>query len=158
MRALIGVQPVGRRRVGVPFNRSLGSSPLSRARVPPYGALLREIQRVNIRQEATPKRISSLVLILGAGVIAWHWKEIKHVSIATVRSSRIGLAATLAVLDYRRTYSRIYASEEERLEALSECHSRAARYTLKALLANGGVFIKLVCPSTRHPDKRLMDI
>jgi len=150
MKVLIGVQRVGRRKTnrvdGVPFNRSLRSSPSSRARVPPYGALL---QRVNIRQEATPRRISSLVLILGAGVIVWHWKEIKHLYISTIRSTRIGFAATLAVLDYRRTYSRIYASDEERLKAISECHSRAAGYTLKALLANGGVFIKLVCSSTR---------
>lgn len=84
------------------------------------------------------------MIISAVGVLAWHYQDLRHLGIAGVRSSRIGVAATLAVLDYRKTYSAIYDSEEQKLEAISACHTRAANHVLKALLANGGVFIKLV--------------
>jgi len=52
-------------------------------------------------------------------------------------------AAIFGVIDYKRTFARTYASNEERGEAYSQCHLRSANRVLRALLANGGVFIKL---------------
>ena len=47
-------------------------------------------------------------------------------------------AAVLGVIDYKRTFAKAYASDEERLEAYSQCHLRSANRVLRALLANGG--------------------
>ncbi len=47
-------------------------------------------------------------------------------------------AAVLGAIDYKRTFARTYASEEEQLEAYSRCHLRSAKRVLRALLANGG--------------------
>lgn len=47
-------------------------------------------------------------------------------------------AAILGVIDYKRTFAKTYASDEERLEAYSQCHLRSANRVLRALLANGG--------------------
>lgn len=107
-------------------------------------ATRRLVKRVDLRTQATPKRISGyFVLLAGIGVIVWHWQDLRHIFIATQRSARIAIVATRAVLDYRNTYGKVYTSEEERLEAISQCHTRCATITLHALLANGGVFIKL---------------
>lgn len=109
-----------------------------------FAATRRLIERANLRNNATPKRLSGFVLLVGAGVILWHFQDIRHLCIASIRTARIGIVATRAVLDYKSTYSKVYPSEEERIQAISECHTRAATLTLHALLANGGVFIKLV--------------
>lgn len=47
-------------------------------------------------------------------------------------------AAVLGAIDYKRTFAGRYRSEEMRLQAYSECHTRSARRVLRALLANGG--------------------
>jgi predicted unusual protein kinase regulating ubiquinone biosynthesis (AarF/ABC1/UbiB family) len=52
-------------------------------------------------------------------------------------------AAVLDIFDYKWTFWKTYVSEEERRDAMSACHTRSAQRVLKALLANGGVFIKL---------------
>ncbi|KAK7057167.1 ABC1-domain-containing protein [Favolaschia claudopus] len=57
-------------------------------------------------------------------------------------------SACLGVIDYKTTFSRLEkqkdtVGEDERSRAISECHTRSARRVLKALLANGGIFIKL---------------
>lgn len=109
-----------------------------------FATTRRLMERANLRNNATPKRISGFVLLLGTGVILWHFQDIRHLCIASVRSARIGIVAMRAILDYKSTYSKVFPSEEERLEAISQCHTRAATLTLRALLANGGVFIKLV--------------
>ncbi|CAG7850525.1 ABC1 family protein MCP2 {ECO:0000305/PubMed:23781023} AltName: Full=MDM10-complementing protein 2 {ECO:0000303/PubMed:23781023}; AltName: Full=MIOREX complex component 13 {ECO:0000305/PubMed:25683707}; AltName: Full=Mitochondrial organization of gene expression protein 13 {ECO:0000303/PubMed:25683707}; Flags: Precursor [Serendipita indica DSM 11827] len=75
--------------------------------------------------------------------IIYNYDDIRFFSIAVVRTTRIATAATLAVLDYRRTYAAEYPNEEERLAAISACHTRAATHTLHALLANSGVYVKL---------------
>jgi hypothetical protein len=49
-------------------------------------------------------------------------------------------AAVLGAIDYKRTFAGTYASDEERLEAHSQCHLRSAKRVLRALLANGGKF------------------
>jgi aarF domain-containing kinase len=52
-------------------------------------------------------------------------------------------AAVFGAVDYKTTFAKSYESEKARLEAYSKCHKRSAERLLKALLANGGVFIKL---------------
>ena len=50
-------------------------------------------------------------------------------------------AAVLGAIDYKRTFAKEYASDEERLEAYSQCHLRSANRVLRALLANGGSYL-----------------
>jgi aarF domain-containing kinase len=47
-------------------------------------------------------------------------------------------AAVLGAIDYKKTFARTYESDDERMEAYSQCHTRSAKRVLKALLANGG--------------------
>jgi hypothetical protein len=50
------------------------------------------------------------------------------------------------VIDYKFTFAKTYASDEEQQEAYSGCHLRSANRVLRALLANGGarVIIRFV--------------
>jgi hypothetical protein len=52
--------------------------------------------------------------------------------------SGLVVAAVKDAADYKWTFSRTYASPEERMEAHSRCHRRSAERVLHALLANGG--------------------
>jgi hypothetical protein len=54
------------------------------------------------------------------------------------RDDAITEAAIFGAIDYKRTFARTYASDEERVEAYSQCHLRSAKRVLRALLANGG--------------------
>ncbi|KNZ77750.1 ABC1 family protein C15C4.02 [Termitomyces sp. J132] len=56
---------------------------------------------------------------------------------------RVGIAAILNAVDYKTTFARTYATDADYGQALSECHTRSAQRVLRALLANGGVFIKM---------------
>lgn len=67
----------------------------------------------------------------------------RHTVLAVVRCSRVADAAIVSVLDYKMMFSRSYGSPEEEADAYSQCHTRSAKRVLKALLANGGIFIKL---------------
>jgi aarF domain-containing kinase len=53
------------------------------------------------------------------------------------------VAAIQGVVDYKLTFAKSYVSEGQKQEAYSECHTRSAKRVLRALLANGGIFIKL---------------
>ncbi|KAJ3790761.1 ABC1-domain-containing protein [Lentinula aff. detonsa] len=87
---------------------------------------------------------TSLLLMTGAGTLAYYnFKSFRHALLAGARCSRVAEAAILGVIDYKITFLKSYASENERLEACSECHTRSATRLLRALLANGGIFIKL---------------
>ncbi|KAH6913980.1 atypical/ABC1/ABC1-B protein kinase [Coprinopsis sp. MPI-PUGE-AT-0042] len=80
----------------------------------------------------------------GAGVTAYEThKGFRHSVLAVVRCSRIANAAILGALDYKLLQFKGYDSDEESNRAWSECHSRSAQRVLKALLANGGIFIKM---------------
>ncbi|KAF9227405.1 ABC1-domain-containing protein [Gyrodon lividus] len=84
-------------------------------------------------------------LLLGcAGYVAYEKRQpFRHAVLAVVRCSRVAQAAITGAIDYKRTFAHTHVSEDERLEAYSQCHTRSAKRVLKALLANGGVFIKL---------------
>ncbi|KZV95129.1 ABC1-domain-containing protein [Exidia glandulosa HHB12029] len=68
---------------------------------------------------------------------------VRHARIAGERSRRVASAVIASVIDYKFMFVRTYSSPEDYARALSECHSRSANRVLQALLANGGVFIKL---------------
>ncbi|KAI6046229.1 ABC1 family-domain-containing protein [Pisolithus marmoratus] len=85
-----------------------------------------------------------LLVLGGAGCVAYEqYQPFRHSLLAIVRCSRVATAAILGVIDYKLTFARNYASEAEKAQGYSQCHTRSAKRVLKALLANGGVFIKL---------------
>ncbi|KAG1732224.1 ABC1 family-domain-containing protein [Suillus paluster] len=87
---------------------------------------------------------AALLALTGAGCYAYdNHQPSRHAVLATVRCSRLARAAISGAIDYKRTFARTYGSEEDRLEAVSQCHVRSATKVLKALLANGGIYIKL---------------
>jgi hypothetical protein len=67
------------------------------------------------------------------------WSVHKHLDVRQFSSSASLGAAVLGAIDYKRTFANVYESEDERLEAVSHCHTRSAKRVLRALLANGGM-------------------
>ncbi|KAF8268634.1 ABC1-domain-containing protein [Lactarius quietus] len=95
---------------------------------------------------ARPLAAYSIAVAFGAGVgfVAYeNYQPFRHTALAVVRCSRIAEAAVLGAIDYKRAFARKYATDEEKSDAYSQCHLRSANRVLRALLANGGVFIKL---------------
>ncbi|TBU26458.1 ABC1-domain-containing protein [Dichomitus squalens] len=87
---------------------------------------------------------TTLLVLGGTGVLAYNYNQpFRHTALAVVRCSRIAEAAILGAIDYKMVFAKTYESEESRLEAYSQCHTRSAQRVLRALLANGGIFIKL---------------
>ncbi|KAF8629664.1 hypothetical protein AX17_005603 [Amanita inopinata Kibby_2008] len=87
---------------------------------------------------------TSAIVLATAGAIAFETSQpFRHTTHAVVRCSRVAGAAVLGAIDYKWTFARNYLSEEVRQQAYSECHTRSAQRVLRALLANGGVFIKM---------------
>jgi aarF domain-containing kinase len=91
--------------------------------------------------------ITLVLLIGGVGYVAYHREALLHVGYATTRVTRIAAATFQGAWDYHNTFKKAYSTKEEQLEAYSQCHTRSAKRVLKALLANGGIFIKLVSHS-----------
>ncbi|KAN0132090.1 ABC1 family domain containing protein [Lactarius tabidus] len=118
------------RRLGRwPFRRSGQPSPLR-----PPGSGARPLAAYSI----------AIAFGVGVGFVAYeNYQPFRHTVLAVDRCSRVAEAAVFGVIDYKRTFAKTYASDEERLEAYSQCHLRSANRVLRALLANGGVFIKL---------------
>ncbi|KIP08381.1 hypothetical protein PHLGIDRAFT_69413 [Phlebiopsis gigantea 11061_1 CR5-6] len=87
---------------------------------------------------------ATLLTLGGLGYIAYENSQpFRHTLLAIVRCSRVAEAAVLGVIDYKVTFMKTYECEEASQEATSQCHTRSARRVLKALLANGGIFIKM---------------
>ncbi|KXN90583.1 ABC1 family protein C15C4.02 [Leucoagaricus sp. SymC.cos] len=84
------------------------------------------------------------LLAVGAGYYAYqNHQPFRHTCLAVVRCSRVAGAAILGAIDYKLTFARRYGDEGQYVDAVSCCHTRNAERVLKALLANGGIFIKL---------------
>ncbi|KAL4073963.1 ABC1 family-domain-containing protein [Scleroderma citrinum] len=84
------------------------------------------------------------IVVSGTGYVAYEkYQPLRHSVLAVVRCSRVAVAAIMGAIDYKQTFAVKYTSEEEKSLAYSQCHTRSAQRVLKALLANGGVFIKL---------------
>ncbi|KAG9005337.1 hypothetical protein FRB94_001628 [Tulasnella sp. JGI-2019a] len=80
----------------------------------------------------------------GGSTIAYNtYDPFRHVALAVDRISRCIIAVAISVVDYKQTFAVHYDTTDARLEAYSGCHLRSARRLLKALQANGGIFIKL---------------
>ncbi|PFH51495.1 hypothetical protein AMATHDRAFT_142374 [Amanita thiersii Skay4041] len=87
---------------------------------------------------------TSAILLTAAGATAFETcQPFRYTVYAVVRCSRVAGAAILGVIDYKWTFARTYQSEQESQAAYSRCHTRSAQRVLRALLANGGVFIKM---------------
>ncbi|KAJ7497323.1 ABC1 family-domain-containing protein [Mycena latifolia] len=99
------------------------------------------------RSRPNPWVVYPTILLVTSGTAWFAYKPFRHSLLAGLRSYRVVAAACRSVVEYKiieyKTASNSYASEEDRLRAMSECHTRSAQYVLKALLANGGIFIKL---------------
>lgn len=82
----------------------------------------------------------TLVLVLGgSSLVAYEkFQPFRYLVLSAVRCSRVASAAIAGAIDYKITFARTYTSEDERLVAYSDCHTRSAHRVLKALLANGG--------------------
>jgi len=98
-------------------------------------------------QRISRRYITLVLLIGGVGYVAYHREALLHVGCATTRVTRIAAATFHGAWDYHNTFKKTYSTKEEQLEAYSQCHTRSAQRVLKALLANGGIFIKLVSHS-----------
>ncbi|KAJ7579222.1 ABC1 family-domain-containing protein [Mycena floridula] len=88
---------------------------------------------------------TSIALVSGIGLyLAYeNYQPLRHSVLATVRCSRVAGASITSAIDYKITFARSYDSDDDRLAATSDCHTRSAQRVLKALLANGGIFIKM---------------
>ncbi|KAF9268892.1 ABC1-domain-containing protein [Marasmius fiardii PR-910] len=87
---------------------------------------------------------ASILVVAGVGVFMYQESQsFRHASLAVVRCSRVARAAALGIIDYKRSFSASYTSEDDRQLAYSQCHTRSAKRVLRALLANGGIYIKL---------------
>ncbi|KAK0485981.1 ABC1-domain-containing protein [Armillaria novae-zelandiae] len=74
---------------------------------------------------------ATILGLSGLGYLAYNnSKPFKHTVLAIIRCARVGEAAVLGAIDYKWTFA-------------GSVHTRSAKRVLKALLANGGVFIKL---------------
>jgi hypothetical protein len=91
--------------------------------------------------------IAFVLLVSGVGYGAYHRETLLHVGCATTRVTRIAIATFQGAWDYHNTFKKTYSTKEDQLEAYSQCHTRSAQRVLRALLANGGIFIKLVSHS-----------
>ncbi|TFK75415.1 ABC1-domain-containing protein [Pluteus cervinus] len=87
---------------------------------------------------------TTFLVVGGVGVLAYHnYQPFRHTVLAVVRCSRVARAAVLGAIDYKQTFAKQFETEDDRVQAYSECHTRSAKRVLAALLANGGIFIKL---------------
>ncbi|KAI0766836.1 ABC1-domain-containing protein [Trametes elegans] len=143
------------RRCGALHTRRLGSSlrpaTIARRTRPPHAEHPRLLS-TTVSERLKPQTkvpgwivFPAAVLVLGgAGVLAYNYNQpFRHTALAVVRCSRVAEAAILGAIDYKLTFAKSYETEDEKATAYSECHTRSARRVLKALLANGGIFIKL---------------
>lgn len=106
---------------------------------------LRHLRSIKLDKNVIrPSRVAVFLSVVGVGLLVYHARDVERLAIATIRSTRLATAAALCAWDYKSTFSKNFNTENERLEEYSECHKRSAARILAALLANGGIFIKLV--------------
>ncbi len=87
----------------------------------------------------------SLLSILYWRAFAVHESAVRRqFAFACIYSATVE-AAILGAIDYKWTFSRAYDSDDDRIQAYSECHTRSAKRVLKALLANGGEYVNVIC-------------
>lgn len=88
--------------------------------------------------------MTSALLLSGVGLVSYDPpQQVAHTLHAVRRCSRVAEAVVPSAIDYKSTISKDYDSETTRQAAMSECHTRSAKRVLRAMLANGGIYIKL---------------
>lgn len=90
------------------------------------------------------KWLKVIGVIGGGGVVLYSTSDTaKHLILTARRVGIVASATTKCVILYRKVIQGEYESKEQRLAAFSKTHKKAAEITLKALEANGGIYIKL---------------
>ncbi|KAF9792945.1 ABC1-domain-containing protein [Thelephora terrestris] len=88
--------------------------------------------------------VASAFLLSGLGLVSYDPpQQVAHTLHAVRRCSRVAEAVVPSAIDYKRTLLQDYDSETLRQGAMSECHTRSAKRVLRAMLANGGIYIKM---------------
>lgn len=102
-------------------------------------------------RQSSPKKSTSLKVLAGLGLTSlvlyntndtFH-DSVKHTALTAKRLGVVVVATMRCFRLYLVTLSKDYATQKERHDALSETHQKAANITLRALEANGGIYIKL---------------
>ncbi|KAK4951450.1 hypothetical protein LTR10_010425 [Elasticomyces elasticus] len=99
--------------------------------------------RKAVKDTAERRKVAITVTVLfvaGSTALAFSEKA-RHAYIAAQRSGRVGVTLALCVNDYYRVLKK--KTDPEYKKILSEVHTRCAERTLKAMEANGSIFIKL---------------
>ncbi|KAI8637866.1 ABC1 family-domain-containing protein [Parasitella parasitica] len=111
--------------------------------------LLYNSVRTYSKRSATPRQRSyylagTTFLCAGAG-FTWYESDsqARHVTLAVRRISTATKIGVSVAIDYKRTQSTKYSSEEEQLLAKSDCHKRCAERVLAGLQKLGGIYVKL---------------
>lgn len=65
-----------------------------------------------------------------------------HVILLIKRVSVVTKATSKCLYNYKKTLNKKYSTTEDRSLAISDCHLKCAKITLKALEKNGGIYIK----------------
>ncbi|EPB88292.1 Atypical/ABC1/ABC1-B protein kinase [Mucor circinelloides 1006PhL] len=83
--------------------------------------------------------------LLCAGGFTWYESDsqARHVTLAVKRISIATKVGINVAIDYKKTQSKTYSSEEEQLNAKSDCHKRCAERVLTGLQKLGGIYVKL---------------
>ncbi|CEP61698.1 Cqd2p LALA0_S03e08834g [Lachancea lanzarotensis] len=102
-------------------------------------------------QSAKPRLITRKRVLLAAGLLTTAFVStnetsqdvIKHVGMTSRRVGVVTQATIRCLYNYQRVLKHDFNSDDDRRVALNQCHLLCANITLRALEANGGVFIKL---------------
>ncbi|KAG8963093.1 hypothetical protein FRC03_003458 [Tulasnella sp. 419] len=96
------------------------------------------------RSQKWTRRVAYAAALSATAVVTYNtYEPFRHTVLAADRIGRVVWAVSLGVVDYKRTFSKIYEDDEAMLNAYSACHKRSAERLLIALQTNGGIFIKL---------------
>lgn len=86
---------------------------------------------------------TTLTLGVGGTIMYNTNDQFRHVMNALDRCRLAGVAGTMVALDYQKTLTKQYSSEQEYDEAKRKCHLRCAHRVLDAIQRLGGVYVKL---------------
>jgi aarF domain-containing kinase len=86
---------------------------------------------------------TTLTLGVGGTIMYNTNDQFRHVMNALDRCRLAGVAGTMVALDYQKTLTKQYNTEQEYDEAKKKCHLRCANRVLDAIQRLGGVYVKL---------------
>ncbi|EEB06989.2 atypical/ABC1/ABC1-B protein kinase [Schizosaccharomyces japonicus yFS275] len=80
---------------------------------------------------------------LVASAVLVDFDPIKHAGVSSLRAYRVVYTGFVCFSDYKKVLTDKYETPEDRKHALSRCHLRCAKRTLKVFEENGGIYIKV---------------